>query len=84
MPAAMAWYRKTAWIASRIGSLPRNANETLETPPRHERARQLRLDPAGRLDVGDGVARVLLDAGADREDVRVEDHVLRLEADLSR
>ena len=33
IPAAMAWYRKTEWIASRIGSLPRNANETFDTPP---------------------------------------------------
>ena len=33
IPAAIAWYRKTEWIASRTGSLPRNANDTLETPP---------------------------------------------------
>ena len=32
-PARIAWYRKTAWIASRTRSLPRNANETLDTPP---------------------------------------------------
>ncbi len=29
----MAWYRKTVWIASRTGSLPRKLNETLLTPP---------------------------------------------------
>ena len=81
IPAAIAWYRKTEWIASRIGSLPRNANETLETPPGHQRPGQARLDAARRLDVGDGVARVLLDAGPDGEDVRVEDDVLRLEPD---
>ncbi len=33
MPALMAWYRNTVWIASRAGSLPRKLNETLETPP---------------------------------------------------
>ena len=81
IPAAIAWYRKTEWIASRIGSLPRNANETLETPPETSAPGQLGLDPAGRLDVGDGVAGVLLDAGPDGEDVRVEDDVLRLEPD---
>ncbi len=43
-------------------------------------AGQLGLDPAGRLDEGDRVAGVLLDAGRDREDVRVEDDVLRGEA----
>ena len=29
----MAWKRKTAWIASRTGLLPRNENDTLEMPP---------------------------------------------------
>jgi hypothetical protein len=29
----MAWYRKTTWIAWRTGSLPRNENETFDTPP---------------------------------------------------
>ncbi|MCY1239736.1 hypothetical protein D9M72_525460 [compost metagenome] len=33
MPAPMAWYRNTVWIASRTESLPRNENETLDTPP---------------------------------------------------
>lgn len=33
MPARMAWYRNTTWIAWRTGSLPRNEKETLETPP---------------------------------------------------
>ena len=32
-PARIAWYRNTAWIASRTRSLPRNANDTLDTPP---------------------------------------------------
>ena len=29
----MAWYRNTEWIASRTRSLPRKANDTLDTPP---------------------------------------------------
>ena len=33
MPALMAWYRNTVWIASRTGSLPRKENDTLDTPP---------------------------------------------------
>ena len=33
MPAAMAWKRKTEWIASRTALLPRKLNDTLETPP---------------------------------------------------
>ena len=33
MPALIAWNRKTAWIASRMGLLPRNENDTLLTPP---------------------------------------------------
>ena len=33
MPACTAWYRKAVWIASRIGSLPRNENEMFDTPP---------------------------------------------------
>ena len=48
----------------------------------HLRARQVGLDPARRLDEVDRVVVVLLDAGRDREDVRVEDDVLGREADL--
>jgi hypothetical protein len=33
IPARIAWYRNTEWIASRTGSLPRNEKETLLTPP---------------------------------------------------
>ena len=44
--------------------------------------RQGLLDRARRLDEVDGVVVVLLDAGGDREDVRVEDDVLGREADL--
>ena len=41
-----------------------------------ERVRALRADPRRRLDEVERVAVVLLDAGRDREDVRVEDDVL--------
>ena len=44
-------------------------------------ARQAFLDPPRRLEEGDGVAVVLLDAGGDGEDVRIEDDVLGREAD---
>ena len=33
IPALIAWYRNTQWIASRTALLPRNENDTLETPP---------------------------------------------------
>ena len=46
------------------------------------RAGQVLLDPAGGLDEVDAVVVVLLDAGREREDVRVEDDVLGREADL--
>ena len=46
--------------------------------------RQVLADPARRLDEGDAVAVVLLDAGGDREDVGIEDDVLGREADLVR
>ncbi len=45
-------------------------------------ARQVLSDPARRLDEIDTVIVVLLDAGRDREDVRIEDDVLGREADL--
>jgi molybdopterin converting factor small subunit len=49
---------------------------------RNMRVRQVLADPARALDEGDAVAVMLLDAGRDRKDVRVEDDVLRREADL--
>ena len=48
----------------------------------HFRVRQVRFDPARRLDEIDRVVVVLLHAGRDREDVRIENDVLRREADL--
>ena len=78
----MAWNRKTAWIASRTGLLPRNENETLEMPPLTLAPGRFCLDPARGLDEVLAVGRVLLDARGDREDVGVEDDVLGREADL--
>ena len=81
-PAWIAWYRKAECIASRTLLLPRNENEMLLMPPADLDARQRRLDPARGLDEGDRVVGVLLHAGRDGEDVRVEDDVLGREADL--
>ena len=33
IPASIAWYRKTACIASRTGLLPLNEKETFDRPP---------------------------------------------------
>ncbi len=81
-PARIAWYRNTAWIASRTRSLPRNANETLDTPPETRTSGSSDLEPARRLEEGVRVVGVLLDARGDREDVGVEDDVLVGEARL--
>ena len=51
-------------------------------PPLTFAQREGLLDPPRGLDEGDRVVGVLLDAGADGQDVRVEDDVLRREADL--
>ena len=48
---------------------------------RHLRVRQVRPDPARRFDEVDGVVVVLVDAGGDREHVRVDDDVLGRKAD---
>ena len=44
--------------------------------------RQLGLDAAGGLDIGEAVIAVLLDAGGHGEDVGIEDDVFGREADL--
>ena len=49
---------------------------------RHMHVRQLGLDAARGIDIGAGVVVMLLDAGGDGEDVRIEDDVLGREADL--
>jgi hypothetical protein len=33
MPAWIAWYRNTPWMARRTGSLPRKLKLTFDTPP---------------------------------------------------
>ena len=81
-PAWIAWYRNAACIASRTTSLPRNEKEMLLTPPVILHAGAGLLDLPRRLDEVDRVVVVLLDAGGDGEDVRVEDDVFRREADL--
>ena len=48
----------------------------------HLAARQRGLDLAGRFDEGDGVVVVLVDAGGDGENVRIEDDVRRVEANF--
>ena len=78
----MAWYRKAAFIASRTVSLPRKANDTLLTPPEVFAPGQAFLICRTRFDEFDGVVGVLLDPGADGEDVGVEDDVFGREADL--
>ena len=79
-PALMAWNRNAEWIASRTMSLPRNENDRLLMPPLILTPGQRRLDDADRLDEVDRVVVVLLEAGGDGEDVRVEDDVARVEA----
>ena len=69
-------------MASRTGSLPRNEKDRFDTPPEMCTCGSFCADLARRLDEGDAVAVVLLHAGRDREDVRVEDDVFRREADL--
>ncbi len=54
----------------------------METPPETCTCGSFCLDLPRRLDEGDAVAVVLLDAGGDGEDVGVEDDVLGREADL--
>jgi len=49
-------------------------------PAAHPDPRHLRLDAAGRLEVGEGVVVVLLHPGRHGEDVRIEDDVGGLEA----
>jgi hypothetical protein len=51
-------------MAWRTPSLPRNENDRLETPPEHVRVGQLLLDLPRRLDEGEPIAVVLLDAVA--------------------
>ena len=69
-------------MASRTGSLPRNENDRLETPPEICACGRFLPDPARRLDEVDAVIVVLLEPGRDREDVGIEDDVLGREIQL--
>ena len=76
----MAWKRNAECMASRTTSLPRNENERLLMPPLIFDAGTGDLEDAVGLDEIDRVVVVLLEAGRDRQDVRVEDDVERVEA----
>ena len=69
------------WIASRTGSLPRKAKETLETPPEICANGSFARIQRQAFDEVDGVVVVLFDAGGDSEDVGIEDDVLGRETD---
>ena len=60
----------------------RNENDRFETPPETLVPGSSALIRRDRLDEVDRVRVVLLDAGADRQDVRIEDDVLGREPDL--
>ena len=47
---------------------------------RHMHVRQLGLDAAGRIDIGARVVVMLLDAGGDGKNIRIEDNVFGREA----
>ena len=64
------------------GVVPAEGERHVRDAAGHQRAGQVLLDPARRLDEVEAVVRVLLDARGDGEDVRVEDDVLGREADL--
>ncbi len=81
-PARIAYSRNTEWIASRTGLLPRNENDTLDTPPERQRIGQFVADVGAGVDEVHGVVVVFFDAGGHGEDVRVEDDVFRREADF--
>ncbi len=78
----MAWYRKTEWIASRTGLLPRNEKRHVGHAAGDLGVGQFALDAAGGLDEVHRVVVVLFDAGGDGKDVWVEDDVLGGETDL--
>ena len=66
MPAFIAWYRNTEWIASRTASLPRNENETFDIPP--EACRAAPSDLTHRLDEVHAIVVVLVYTGGDGEE----------------
>ena len=62
------------------GVVPAEGERDVRDAARDLRVRQLGLDAARRLEEGEGVVGVLLDARPDGQDVRVEEDVLRREA----
>ena len=69
-------------LAHRVVAAEREAH--VRHAARHLGVRQVLADPARRVDEIDRVVVVLLDAGGDREDVRIEHDVLGREVDLLR
>ena len=69
-------------LADRV--VPAEREGDVGNAARHLHVRQRRLDAPRRLEEVQRVGVVLLDAGRDREDVRVEDDVLGRKADLLR
>ena len=63
------------------GVVAAEAEAHVGDPARHLGVRQVFPDPARRVDEVDRVVVVLVDAGGDREHVRVEDQVFRRKAD---
>ena len=63
-------------MASRTGSLPRNEKERLDTPPEIWTSGNRFANLPRRLDEIDAVIVVFVDAGRDRENIRIEDDVL--------
>ena len=63
-------------MAWRTGSLPRNEKERFETPPEICTQRESLTNFPRGLDEIDAVIIMFLDAGRDRENIRIEDDVL--------
>jgi len=63
------------------GVVAAKAEADVRDAARHFRVRQVLANPRRRADEVDGVVRVLVDAGRDREHVRVDDDVLGREPD---
>ena len=83
-PALIAWIeeRRMDRFADDVVAAERERQVADAAADLHARA--ARLDDACRLDEIDGVVVVLFEAGGDREDVRIEDDVERIESRLDR
>ena len=80
-PPLNAWAKNHRVHALAPAFVPPKGEPAVAPPAAHQGVRQALLDAAGGLDEGERVAVVLLDARGDREDVGIEDDVLRREAD---